>query len=150
MVAIVGNSLVVYVAATKQNRGALEYLNEAVVSLAITDLLSGWQWHMKTFSIGIKKIERLLIVTNAVSVKDCHPLNRVTFWVVLTAFVSSNVLGLSHKQKMTSCPKLIKSAKVSRSQSLWNVNVKVILRKFGYCLLKWSGGFFNNRVANSL
>jgi hypothetical protein len=41
MVAIVGNSLVVYVAATKQNRGALEYLNEAVVSLAITDLLSG-------------------------------------------------------------------------------------------------------------
>ena len=42
MVAILGNGLVVYVAATKQNRGALEYLNEAVVSLAITDLLSGY------------------------------------------------------------------------------------------------------------
>ncbi len=67
MVAIVGNGLVVYVAATKQNRGALEYLNEAVVSLAITDLLSGWQWHIKTFSIGIKKKERRLIVTNALS-----------------------------------------------------------------------------------
>ena len=32
---------VVYIAITKQNLGALRYLNEAVVSLAITDLLTG-------------------------------------------------------------------------------------------------------------
>ena len=63
IVAVLGNGLVIYIAFTKQNLGPLRYLNEAVVSLAFTDLLTGlvgfpptivyYYWGKQLISVGL-------------------------------------------------------------------------------------------------